>query len=83
VFSYRYYLVVMGANNMVNFTVLKEVRDNINSALEGGFIFDDYTDEDLAGDLIAYAEDMENKTFEQVLQAVKAVRAEGIACQKR
>jgi hypothetical protein len=63
-------------------TIIKEVRDNILTALEGGYTFDNYTDEDLAGDLCAYAEDMENKTFEQVLQAVKAVRAEGIACQK-
>jgi hypothetical protein len=64
-------------------TVIKLIRDNIQTALEGGYTFDDYTDEDLAGDLVAYAEDLENKTFEQILHAVKAVRAEGIACQKK
>jgi hypothetical protein len=63
-------------------TVIKQVRDNIQAALEGGHKFDDYTDEELAGDLHAYAEDLENKTYEQILSAVKVVRAEGIACQK-
>jgi len=64
-------------------TIIKYVRDNITDAIDNGYNFNDYTDEDLAGDLIAYAENMENKTFEEVLAAVKAVRAEGIACQKR
>jgi repressor of nif and glnA expression len=83
-FSYSNHLGAMGVNIMAHTnTVIKMVRDNINSALEGGYNFDNYTDEDLAGDLVAYAADLENKTFEQILQAVKAVRAEGIACQKR
>lgn len=64
-------------------TVIKQVRDNIQEALANDYKFDTYTDEELAGDLHAYAEDLENKSFEQILQAVKAVRAEGIACQKR
>jgi hypothetical protein len=73
----------MGDNAMAETsTIIKYVRDNILDALENDFSFDDYTDEELAGDLIAYAENMENKTFEEVLAAVKAVRAEGIACQK-
>jgi predicted house-cleaning noncanonical NTP pyrophosphatase (MazG superfamily) len=64
-------------------TIIKQVRDNILEALSNDYDFSSYTDEELAGDLHAYAEDLENKTFEQILQAVKTIRSEGIACQKR
>jgi hypothetical protein len=69
----------MEGSVMVDDILIQQVRENILSALEGGHEFDNYTDEELAGDLHAYAEDLENKTFEQILQAVKAVRDEGIA----
>ena len=75
-------MVSLGGNVVAdNRTTMDLVKENIKSALEGGFEFENYTDEDLAGDLCAYAADLEDKTFEQVLQAVKTVRAEGIACQ--
>lgn len=64
-------------------SVVNMVRENIKNAIENDYDCGDYTDEELAGDLHAYAADLENKTFESILQAVKIVRAEGIGCQRK
>jgi hypothetical protein len=50
--------------------LFKIVADNIEEALKNGYNFDDYTDEELAGDLSAYAEDCSNYSIEYLTAAV-------------
>ena len=57
-------------------TILDLVKANVASAIENGYSFADFTDEELAGDLTAYAADLEGESFEDVLAAVKAMRGE-------
>jgi hypothetical protein len=50
--------------------LFKIVADNIEAALANGYNIDDYTDDELAGDLSAYAEDCEIYSVEYLTAAV-------------
>jgi hypothetical protein len=54
--------------------LMKKISDNIKDASDNEYNIDDYTDEELAGDLLAYAEDCENETYEDILATVKEWR---------
>jgi hypothetical protein len=54
--------------------LLAKVRDNIQAAKDGDYDMSGYTDEDLAGDLSAFASDLEKENYEDILAAVKELR---------
>lgn len=63
-----------GKGKMFESSLLSCVTEDMNHAIENGYTFNDYSDEDLAGDLMAYSDEYENSTFEDVLEAVKEWR---------
>ena len=52
----------------------KKVDENIKEAHLNDYSFDNYDDEDLAGDMQAYAENCEDETYDDILAAVKEWR---------
>lgn len=50
------------------------VRQAIQAAMDGDYDVSKYTNEELAGDLIAYEYTVETESYEDVLEAVKEVR---------
>ena len=54
--------------------LIDKIRENIEAARENQYDLSNYSDEELAGDLIAYAADVEGETFENILAAVKEYR---------
>jgi hypothetical protein len=63
-------------------SLLDRVRENIKEAIEGDCDFSDLTNEEIAVEMLAYAENVENENFIDIIEAVRQVRAEGIAVQK-
>jgi hypothetical protein len=55
-------------------TLDQRVIDALQAAKDNDYNMFDYSDEELAGDLIAYEEDVENEDFADVLESVKRVR---------
>jgi hypothetical protein len=55
-------------------TLDQRVTDALQAAKDNDYNMFDYSDEELAGDLIAYEEDVENEDFADVLESVKRVR---------
>jgi len=55
-------------------TLDERVTEALQAAKDGDYNMDDYNDEELAGDLIAYEESVETEDFADVLESVKKVR---------
>lgn len=62
-----------GKGYMFENLLLSFIAEDIKSATDNGYSFDEYSDEDLAGELIAYA-DYDNYSFDEILEAVKEYR---------
>jgi hypothetical protein len=50
--------------------LFKIVADNLEASIENEYNMDSYTDEELAGDLLAYAEDCSEYSIEYLTAAV-------------
>jgi hypothetical protein len=55
--------------------VADAVANALSNALENGYDFKDWSDEEVAGDMIAYDADIENMARDQVVAAVKGLRS--------
>lgn len=55
-------------------TLAELVKENIDEAIANGYDLTGYTDEELAGDLIAYAIDLQDEDYYEVTKAVKEWR---------
>jgi hypothetical protein len=64
--------------SVVKFALVKLVRDAIQAAKDNDYDMSGHSDEDLAGDLMAYEYTVENESFENILAAVKVVRRDGL-----
>jgi hypothetical protein len=56
--------------------LIRRIKIAIKAARDNGFGFADYSDEDLAADLAAYEESVENENIEDIKEAVKIIREE-------
>jgi hypothetical protein len=56
--------------------LIETVREAFNDAKNNGYEFSDFTNEEIAVDMMDYNSELENEDFLDIIEAVSAIRSE-------